>query len=40
MEIDIKHIAKLAKLSIPDDKVEKFQKEMSGIIDTVARHLS
>ena len=35
MEIDIKHIAKLAKLSIPDDKVEKFQKEMSGIIDMV-----
>ena len=33
MEIDIKHIAKLAKLSIPDDKVEKFQKEMSGILD-------
>ena len=32
MEIDIKHIAKLAKLSIPDDKVDKFQKEMSGII--------
>lgn len=28
MEIDIKHIAKLAKLSIPDDKVDKFQKEM------------
>ena len=35
MEIDIKHIAKLAKLSIPDDKVDKFQKEMSGIIDMV-----
>ena len=35
MEIDIKHIAKLAKLSIPDDKVDKFQKEMSSIIDMV-----
>ena len=31
MEIDIKHIAKLAKLSIPDDKVEKFQKEMESV---------
>ena len=35
MEIDINHNAKLAKLSIPDDKVDKLQKEMSGIIDMV-----
>ncbi len=35
MEIDIKRIAKLAKLSIPDEKVEKFQKEMEGIIQMV-----
>ncbi len=35
MEIDIKHIAKLAKLSIPEEKVEKFQKEMEDIIDMV-----
>ncbi len=35
MEIDIKHIAKLARLSIPDEKVEKFQKEMEGIIEMV-----
>ncbi len=35
MEIDIKRIAKLAKLSIPDDKVEKFQKEMQNIINMV-----
>lgn len=35
MEIDIKRIAKLAKLSIPDEKVEKFQKEMEGIIEMV-----
>ena len=35
MEIDIKRIAKLARLSIPDEKVEKFQKEMEGIIEMV-----
>ena len=35
MEIDIKHIAKLAKLSIPDDKVEMFQSQMEGIIEMV-----
>lgn len=35
MEIDIKRIAKLAKLSIPEEKVEKFQKEMEGIIEMV-----
>ncbi len=35
MEIDIKHIAKLARLSIPEEKVEKFQKEMEGIIEMV-----
>ncbi len=35
MEIDIKHIAKLARLSIPDEKVAKFQKEMENIINMV-----
>ena len=35
MEIDIKHIAKLARLSIPEEKVEKFQKEMENIINMV-----
>ena len=35
MEIDIKHIAQLARLSIPEEKVEKFQKEMEGIIEMV-----
>ncbi|MEG1782895.1 MAG: Asp-tRNA(Asn)/Glu-tRNA(Gln) amidotransferase subunit GatC [Oscillospiraceae bacterium] len=35
MEIDIKHIAKLARLSIPEEKVAKFQHEMEGIIEMV-----
>lgn len=35
MEIDIKHIAKLARLSIPEEKVAKFQSEMAGIIEMV-----
>lgn len=35
MEINIKHIAKLARLSIPEDKISKFQNEMVGIIQMV-----
>ena len=35
MEINIKHIAKLARLSIPEEKVEKFQNEMANIIHMV-----
>lgn len=35
MEINIKHIAKLAKLSIPQEKEEKFTKEMESIIKMV-----
>lgn len=37
MEIDIKRIAKLARLSIPEEKVEKFQKEMENIINMVEK---
>lgn len=37
MEIDIMHIAKLARLSIPEEKVVKFQKEMENIIDMVEK---
>ena len=37
MEIDIMHIAKLARLSIPEEKVAKFQKEMENIIDMVEK---
>ncbi len=35
MEINIKHIAKLAKLSIPEDKISKFETEMEDIIKMV-----
>lgn len=35
MDINIKHIAKLAKLSIPEDKMEKFESEMKDIIKMV-----
>ena len=37
MEIDIKHIAKLARLSIPEEKIAKFQGEMENIIDMVEK---
>ena len=35
MEIDILRLAKLAKLSIPEDKVEEFRKKMEDIIQMV-----
>ncbi|MBQ3009496.1 MAG: aspartyl/glutamyl-tRNA amidotransferase subunit C, partial [Oscillospiraceae bacterium] len=35
MEIDIMLLAKLAKLSIPEDKVEEFRKKMEDIIQMV-----
>ncbi|MEG0091961.1 MAG: Asp-tRNA(Asn)/Glu-tRNA(Gln) amidotransferase subunit GatC [Oscillospiraceae bacterium] len=35
MDINIKHIAKLARLSIPEDKVAKFESEMVDIIKMV-----
>ena len=35
MEIDIMRLAKLAKLSIPEEKVEEFQKKMEDIIQMV-----
>lgn len=34
-KIDVKHIATLAKLPIPASQYEKFQKELSAIIDLV-----
>ena len=37
MKIDIDHIAKLSKLSIPEEKKEKFQKEMNNILDMVEK---
>ena len=32
MEIDVRHIAKLAMLKIPEEQVEAFEKELSGIV--------
>ncbi len=32
MQIDIQHIAKLSRLFIEEEKVEKFQKEMQSIV--------
>ncbi|MDD3193495.1 MAG: Asp-tRNA(Asn)/Glu-tRNA(Gln) amidotransferase subunit GatC [Oscillospiraceae bacterium] len=32
MQVDILHIAKLARLSIEEEKMEKFQKEMENIV--------
>ena len=35
MEIDIKHIAKLARLRIEDDEIEEVQKKMLSILEMV-----
>ena len=35
MQIDIKHIAKLSRLKIEDDKLNKFETEMQNIIGMV-----
>ncbi len=35
MEIDIKRLAKLSKLSIPEEKIEEFRKKMEDIIQMV-----
>lgn len=37
MNIDIKHIAKLSRLRIEDEKVEKFEKDMQNIVDMVEK---
>ncbi len=37
MNIDIKHIAKLSRLRIDDDKLEKFEKDMKNIVDMVEK---
>ncbi|WP_294407372.1 Asp-tRNA(Asn)/Glu-tRNA(Gln) amidotransferase subunit GatC [uncultured Ruminococcus sp.] len=37
MNIDIKHIAKLARLRIEDDQLEKFESEMQGIVNMVEK---
>lgn len=35
MKIDIRHIAKLARLKIEDDKLEKFENDMESIVNLV-----
>ena len=35
MKIDIRHIAKLSKLSIPEDQIAKYEEDMQAILDIV-----
>lgn len=35
MSIDVKHLAKLARLRIEDDKLAKFEKDMESIVTMV-----
>ena len=35
MNIDIKHIAKLSRLRIEDDKLEEFESQMQNIVNMV-----
>ena len=35
MEIDIKHIAKLSRLRIEDEKLQRFERDMRNIVDMV-----
>lgn len=35
MNIDIKHIAKLARLRIDEDELKKFEHDMQGIVEMV-----
>ena len=37
MHIDIKHIAKLARLRIEDDQLDKFESEMENIVGMVEK---
>lgn len=37
MNIDIKHIAKLARLRIKDDQLDKFESEMQNIVGMVEK---
>lgn len=37
MEIDVRHIAKLAKLRIPEDKIAQFEHELSDIVGMVEK---
>ncbi|RJQ38925.1 Asp-tRNA(Asn)/Glu-tRNA(Gln) amidotransferase subunit GatC [Candidatus Microgenomates bacterium] len=37
MKIDVKHVAKLAKLQITDDQKDKLEKELSEILNYVEK---
>lgn len=37
MNIDIRHIAKLSRLRIEDDKLEKFEADMRNIVEMVEK---
>ena len=37
MNIDIKHIAKMARLRIEDDQLDKFESEMENIVGMVEK---
>ena len=37
MDIDVKHIAKLARLGLTNEEEKKFEKELSAILDFVAK---
>ncbi len=37
MEIDVRHVAKLAKLKIPEDKLESFSAEMAARVKEVEK---
>ena len=37
MNIDLKHIAKLARLRIEDDQLDKFESEMENIVGMVEK---
>ena len=37
MEIDVRHIAKLAKLDIPEEEIPKMERELSSIVAMVEK---
>ena len=37
MKVDIKHIAKLSRLRIEDEKFEKFERDMENIVEMVEK---
>lgn len=37
MKIDVKHVAKLANLAIPDSQIKKLENQLSSILDHIAK---